>query len=52
MALSLPNLPCALKAAIGIGKRTLAPLASLPRPRDRSKAPPVKIDREDGSQHS
>jgi len=37
--LSWPNLPCALKAAIGIGKRTLAPVASLPRPRVRSKAP-------------
>jgi len=28
LALSWPNLPCALKAAIGIGKRTLAILAS------------------------
>jgi len=38
MALSWPNLPCALKAAIGIGKRTLGHPASLPRPKGRSKA--------------
>jgi hypothetical protein len=38
MALSWRNLPCALKAAIGIGKRTLGALASLPRHRGRSKA--------------
>ena len=38
MALSWPKLPCARKAAIGIGKRTLGALASLPRHRGRSKA--------------
>ena len=32
------NLPCALKAAIGNGKRTLARLGSLLRHRGRSKA--------------
>ena len=31
MALSWLNLPCALKAAIGIAKRTLGDPASLPR---------------------
>ena len=35
MALSWRNLPCVLNAAIGIGKRTLASLDSLPRPRGR-----------------
>ena len=38
VALSWLTLPCALKAAIGIGKRTLGDLASLPRHRRRSKA--------------
>ena len=38
MALSWPNLPCALKPAIGNGKRTLGRPASLPRRRGRSKA--------------
>ena len=47
MALSWLNLPCALKAAIGIGKRTLGHPASLPRHRGRSKglslsAPPSR----------
>jgi hypothetical protein len=37
LALSWPNLPCALKAAIGYGKRTLGHPASLPRHRGRSK---------------
>ena len=37
MALSWPNLPCALKTAIDIGKRTLGGPASLPRHRGRSK---------------
>ena len=37
MALSWRNLPCALKAAIVIGKRTLGALASLPRAGGRSK---------------
>jgi len=37
MALSWLNLPCALKAAIGIGKQTLGHPASLPRHRGRSK---------------
>jgi hypothetical protein len=31
VALSWPSLPCALKAAIGIAKRTLGHPASLPR---------------------
>jgi hypothetical protein len=34
----LANLPCALKAAIGISKRTFGHPASLPRHRGRSKA--------------
>ena len=38
MALSWLNLPCALKPAIGNGKRTLGALASLQAPRGRSKA--------------
>jgi hypothetical protein len=38
VALRWPNLPCALKAAIGIGKQTLATLAGLPRAGGRSKA--------------
>ena len=38
MALSCLNLPSALKAAIGIGKRTLGHPASLPRHKGRSKA--------------
>jgi hypothetical protein len=38
MALSWLNLPCAVKAAIGIGKRTLGDPASVPRHRGRSKA--------------
>jgi hypothetical protein len=38
MALSWLNLPCGPKAAIGYGKRTLAPLASLPRHRGFGKA--------------
>jgi len=38
MALSWRNLPCALKAVIGIGKRTLGHPPSLPRHRGRSKA--------------
>jgi hypothetical protein len=38
MALSWRNLPCALKAAIGIGKRTLGRAGCLPRHRGRSKA--------------
>ena len=38
LALSWLNRPCALKAAIGIGKQTLATLAGLPRHRGRSKA--------------
>ena len=37
LALSWLNLPCALKAAIGNGKRTLGALASLPRAGGRSK---------------
>ena len=37
MALSWRNLPCALKAAIGLGKRTSSHPVSLPRPRGRSK---------------
>jgi len=38
LALSWPNLPCALKAGIGIGNRTLAYPASLPRSGGGSKA--------------
>jgi hypothetical protein len=38
LALSWLNLPCALKPAIGYGKRTLGHPASLPRHRGRSKA--------------
>jgi hypothetical protein len=37
VALRWHNLPCALKAAIGYGKRTLGALASLPCHRGRSK---------------
>ena len=37
LALSWRNLPCALKAAIGIGKRTLGDPASLARAGGRSK---------------
>jgi hypothetical protein len=39
LALSWLNLSCALKPAIGIGKRTLSHPASLPRPRDRGQGP-------------
>ena len=38
LALRWHSLPCALKAAIGYGKRTLGHPASLPRHRGRSKA--------------
>ena len=38
MALSWLNLPCALQAAIGYGKRTLGDSASLPRPRGSGNA--------------
>jgi hypothetical protein len=38
MALSWLNLLCALKAAIGISKQTLATPTSLPRHRGRSKS--------------
>jgi hypothetical protein len=38
MALSWLTLPCALEAAIGIGKQTLGDPASLTRHRGRSKA--------------
>jgi hypothetical protein len=37
LALSWRNVPCVLKAAIGIGKQTLGHPASLPRQRGRSK---------------
>jgi hypothetical protein len=37
MALSWRNLPCALKTAIGFGKRTLGHPASLPRHMGRGK---------------
>jgi hypothetical protein len=37
MVPSWPDLPCALKAAIGYGKQTLGDLASLPHRRGRSE---------------
>ena len=39
MALSWRNLPCALKAAIGIGKRTLGALASSAAPQGLQQGP-------------
>jgi hypothetical protein len=39
VALSWLKLPCALKAAIGIGKQTLGHPASLPRPQGPQQGP-------------
>ena len=47
MALSWPNLPRALKAAIARGKRTLAILAGLARPNGRSRVPGLIAERAD-----
>jgi len=45
LALSSLNLPCALKAAIGIGKRTLGHPASLPRHRGGRQGFPQPLPR-------
>ena len=45
MALSWPNLPCALKAAIGIGKRTLDPSHQSAAPQGAQQGLPGPIAR-------
>jgi hypothetical protein len=51
LALSWPKRPCALKAAIGIGKQTLAPLASSAAPEGGCGKGPPAIDEAGAPSH-